>query len=84
MPLSFSLSGVQIITRAYAVIFFVLCCILLFYVKLNSCSSFCLSWTGFAPLQVCIRLDWHEAHAHCDTTVTRIFNAPTLRGKCRL
>jgi len=54
---------VQIITRSYAVIFFVLCCILLFYVKLNKCSSYCLSWTGFAPLQV-----WFPSALHSQGT----------------
>ena len=42
----------QIITRSHAAAFFVLCCILLFYTKNNSCATYSMAWVGFAPVQV--------------------------------
>lgn len=47
----------QIVSRLYAVGFFILCCVLLFFVKLNTCSSFVESFLGLAPLQV-----WWQTH----------------------
>ena len=36
----------------WSMLFFILCVSLLFFVKLNSCSSFVETWLGFAPLYV--------------------------------
>jgi hypothetical protein len=44
--------ALQIVTRSHAILFFILCHILLFYYKINTCASYVSSWLGYAPLQI--------------------------------
>lgn len=52
VPMLTPLCCLQLRMRLYAVVFFVVCIVLLNYLKINTCSSFVLSWFGFLPLQV--------------------------------
>mmetsp|Transcript_17938 Transcript_17938/g.53981 ORF Transcript_17938/g.53981 Transcript_17938/m.53981 type:complete len:703 (+) Transcript_17938:404-2512(+) len=40
----------QVRFLSYSVAFFIICCILLWFVKLQSCASFVETWLGFSPL----------------------------------
>lgn len=46
------MAGVQIRNRMVMVIFNELCLGLLWFLKVNSCTSYVLSWLGFLPMQV--------------------------------
>ena len=47
-----SLVPLQFRLRILVMIFFTLCLVLLFVVKLGSCAGFQFSWLGLAPMQV--------------------------------
>lgn len=42
----------QIRFLSHVVIFFIVCCVLLFFVKVDTCSSFVETFLGFSPLHV--------------------------------
>ena len=67
--------ALQIVTRSHAAAFFVLCCILLFYTKNNSCATYSMAWVGFAPVQV---YEWRPAGSSLASGASNRVHQPLL------